>query len=160
MLALPLAPHFWLQVLSHKGYNGAMADIWSCGVILYVLLAGFLPFDELDLSTLYSKAWNLTSPVHIFLCGLGGIPVCKFVKDLSLVIQILLFNRRNMQFSAKWYLIFIHVRSIYSLLRDSIECKWEIKNLSVASCIFQELQVAVLTSSYCWHFTWPFHADW
>ncbi|GAV75016.1 Pkinase domain-containing protein/NAF domain-containing protein [Cephalotus follicularis] len=43
------------EVINNKGYDGAKADLWSCGVILFVLMAGFLPFEESNLMTLYKK---------------------------------------------------------------------------------------------------------
>ncbi|KAF2306528.1 hypothetical protein GH714_019104 [Hevea brasiliensis] len=43
------------EVINRKGYDGSKADIWSCGVILYVLLAGYLPFHDTNLMEMYRK---------------------------------------------------------------------------------------------------------
>lgn len=43
------------EVIKKKGYDGAKADIWSCGVILFVLLAGYLPFKDKNLMEMYRK---------------------------------------------------------------------------------------------------------
>ncbi|URE26469.1 NAF domain [Musa troglodytarum] len=43
------------QVIIHKSYDGAAADVWSCGVIIFELLAGYLPFEDRSLMNLYRK---------------------------------------------------------------------------------------------------------
>ncbi|KAJ4834488.1 SNF1- protein kinase catalytic subunit alpha kin10, partial [Turnera subulata] len=43
------------EVISGKWYAGPEVDIWSCGVILYALLCGTLPFDDENIPNLLRK---------------------------------------------------------------------------------------------------------
>ena len=43
------------EMLSGQNYFGLAADIWSCGIILYTMLCGRLPFEDKDNSKLYEK---------------------------------------------------------------------------------------------------------
>ena len=43
------------EVISGNLYAGPEVDIWSCGVILYALLCGTLPFDDESIPNLFKK---------------------------------------------------------------------------------------------------------
>ena len=46
------------EILAKRGYDGAKIDIWSCGVILFVLTAGYLPFNDPNLMNMYKKIYR------------------------------------------------------------------------------------------------------
>lgn len=46
------------EVLAKKGYDGAKVDVWSCGVVLFVLNAGYLPFNDGNLMAMYRKIYR------------------------------------------------------------------------------------------------------
>ena len=43
------------EIVSRAEYNGAASDMWACGVIMYSLLTGVLPFKCNDEKGLFRK---------------------------------------------------------------------------------------------------------
>jgi len=52
-----------------QGYNPVLSDIWSCGVVLFVMLCGYLPFCDSNPALLYQKIKACKYKLPSFLSG-------------------------------------------------------------------------------------------
>jgi 5'-AMP-activated protein kinase catalytic alpha subunit len=46
------------EMVAGKTYAGLPADIWSCGVVLFAMVCGYLPFEDPQTNVLYKKILN------------------------------------------------------------------------------------------------------
>ncbi len=93
------SPHYASpEIVNGHRYTGTATDIWSCGVILYALLTGRLPFDDKNVRTLLGKVktGRYDMPAYID-------PVAKDLLGRMLVVDV----RKR-----------ISVRSLYSRCSD------------------------------------------
>ena len=59
------------EMLRGENYNGLLSDIWSCGIVLYVMLFGYLPFDDNTENGLYEKIIIGKFNIPNFISNLG-----------------------------------------------------------------------------------------
>ena len=55
------------EMVDGKKYDGFKIDVWSCGIILYAMLCGYLPFEDPDNEILFKKILecNLEFPKYV-----------------------------------------------------------------------------------------------
>ncbi|KIJ59399.1 hypothetical protein HYDPIDRAFT_100793 [Hydnomerulius pinastri MD-312] len=81
------SPHYASpEIVNGMKYKGTATDIWSCGVILYALLTGRLPFDDKNVRTLLAKVKTGRYDVPAYID-----PVAKDLLTRMLVVDV---NRR------------------------------------------------------------------
>ncbi|XP_042424941.1 CBL-interacting protein kinase 24-like isoform X1 [Zingiber officinale] len=127
------------EVLGHQGYDGSAADIWSCGVILFVLMAGYLPFNEVDLPTLYKmiKAAEFTCPIHF---SLGAKSLIHRILDPNPKTRISIEGIR----SDGWF------QRNYIPIRLGIE---EEVNLDDIDAVFNDIEILIVQTVFMHHNT-------
>ncbi len=77
------SPHYAApEIISGLNYHGKPTDIWSCGVILYALLSGKLPFDDQNISNLLKKVQS----------GNFEIPSFFSIEAKDLILKMLQIN--------------------------------------------------------------------
>jgi 5'-AMP-activated protein kinase catalytic alpha subunit len=60
------------EMIAGKRYQGLISDIWSCGIILYAMSCGYLPFEDPETDKLYKKILNCDYSIPNYVSDSGS----------------------------------------------------------------------------------------
>ena len=86
------------EVISGKFYAGPEVDIWSCGVILYVMMVGRLPFDDESIPNLFQK---INSGIFVLPSFLSQ-GACDLLKNMLVVDPLKRINIKEIR-DTEWH---------------------------------------------------------
>ena len=78
------------EMVSGKSYNGFKVDVWSCGIVLFAMLCGYLPFDDkTDDKIIFKKIVECEIKYPFFLSDMARDIIAKLlIKDPNKRISI------------------------------------------------------------------------
>jgi serine/threonine protein kinase KIN1/2 len=83
------------ELLNAKAYTGPEVDIWSFGIVLYVLVCGKVPFDDQSMAALHAKIKRGIVEYPSWLSGgnpVSGIECLTFLECRNLLSRILVVD--------------------------------------------------------------------
>ncbi|CAM9116054.1 unnamed protein product, partial [Ectocarpus sp. 12 AP-2014] len=73
------------EIVNRDSYRGDKADIWSCGVVLFVLVAGYLPFDSNNPDIVIQKIRSSTFKIPRYISDLARDVITRLLTPNPLV---------------------------------------------------------------------------
>ncbi|CAD8051468.1 unnamed protein product [Paramecium sonneborni] len=110
------------EMIQGEPYNGQLTDIWSCGIILFAMICGYLPFDDLNTQNLYQKIINAeySFPKHI------SIEAKDLIKRILIVNPLKRYSIQQIK-SHKWWQLWKRDNSSMSVFKSrclTIPCQF------------------------------------
>ena len=116
------------EMVAGKKYDGCKIDIWSCGIILYAMLCGYLPFEDPDNEVLFKKILEckLDFPNYV---GKTSIDLIEKILVTDPEKRITIPEIKKHEFYIKGKDIFEEGFSIEHIMKNPIEKNMSNKNI-------------------------------